>query len=102
MVMGFEIAVHAQGGRVRTYLSQQPAFDEKPQVVIDGSERNRWNATPDCGINVLWRIMSVGRDDGLIDHLTLVRDRHAVLCGQLTELLMRKAHNYRMRMIIKR
>ena len=44
----------------------------------------------------------MGSDDGLIDHLTLVRDRQTVLRGQLTELFMGEAHDYRMRMIIKR
>ncbi len=44
----------------------------------------------------------MGSDDGLIDHLTLMRDRQTVLRGQLTELFMGEAHNYRMRMIIKR
>jgi hypothetical protein len=34
--------------------------------------------------------------------LTLVRDRQTVLRGQLTELFMGEAHDYRMRMIIKR
>jgi hypothetical protein len=71
----FEIAVHTQGGRMRTNLSQQPAFNKKPQVVVDGSERNGWNATPDRSVNVFWRIVSVGSDDSLINHLTLVRDR---------------------------
>jgi len=102
MVMRFEIAVHAQRGRMRSDFSQQPALDEKPQIVVDGGERNGWNATPDRGVNVFWGIMSVGSDDGFKDHLALVRDRQAVLRGQLTELLMGEAHNYRMRMIIKR
>jgi hypothetical protein len=48
------------------------------------------------------RIVSVGSDDGLIDHLTLVRDRHPVLRGQFTESFMGETHDYRMRMIIKR
>jgi hypothetical protein len=43
----------------------------------------------------------VGSDDGLIDHLTLVRDRQAVLRGQFTELLVGEAHNYWITMIIK-
>jgi hypothetical protein len=47
-------------------------------------------------------MVSVGNDDGLIDHLTLVRDRQTVLRGQLTELFMGEAHDYRMRIIIKR
>jgi len=46
--------------------------------------------------------VSVGSDDGLIDHLTLMRDCQTVLCGQLTELFMGEAHDYRMRIIIKR
>jgi hypothetical protein len=44
----------------------------------------------------------VGSDDGLIDHLALVRDCQTVLCGQLTELFMGEAHDYQMRIIIKR
>jgi hypothetical protein len=43
----------------------------------------------------------VRSDDGLIDHLTLVRDRQTVLRGQFTELFMGEAHDYRMRIIIK-
>jgi hypothetical protein len=39
-------------------------------------------------------MVSVGRDDGLIDHLTLVRHRQAVLRGQLTELFVGEAHDY--------
>ena len=102
MVMRFEIAIHAQRGRMRSDLSQQPALDEKPQIVVDRGQRNGWNATPDRGVNVFRRIVSVGSDDGLIDHLTLVGDRQAVLLGQLTELFMGEAHDYRMRIIIKR
>jgi hypothetical protein len=100
--MRFEIAFHAQRGRMRTDLSQQPTLDEKPQIVVDRGERNGWNATSDRGVNVFWRMVSVGSDDGLIDHLTLVRDRQTVLRGQLTELFMGEAHNYRMRISIKR
>src|ERR1035437_5555338 len=100
VVMRFEIAVHAQRGRMRSDLSQQPTFDEKPQIVVDRGERNRWNAAPDGGVNVFWGIVSVRSDDGLKDHLTLVRDRQTVLRGQLAELFMGEAHDYRMRMII--
>src|SRR4029077_12724761 len=100
--MRFEIAVHAQRGRMRSDLSQQPALDEKPEIVVDRGERNGWNATSDRGVNVFWRIVSVGSDDGLIDHLTLMRDRQTVLGGQLTELFMGEAHDYRMSIIIKR
>ena len=100
--MRFEIAVHAQRGRMRSDLSQQPTLDEKPQIVVDRGERNGWNATSDRGVNAFWGMVSVGSDDGLIDHLTLVRDRQTVLRGQLTELFMGEAHDYRMRMIIKR
>jgi hypothetical protein len=39
-------------------------------------------------------MVSVDSDDGLIDHLTLVRDRQTVLRGQLTELFMGEAHDY--------
>jgi len=46
-------------------------------------------------------MVSMGSDHGLIDHLALVCDRQTVLHGQLTELLMGEAHDYRMRMIIK-
>jgi hypothetical protein len=102
MVMRFEIAVHAQRGRMRSDLSQQPTLDEKPQIVVDRGERNGWNATSDRGINVFWGMVSVGSDDGLKDYLTLVRDRQTVLRGQLTELLMGEAHDYRMRISIKR
>src|SRR5437899_9969587 len=102
MVMWFEIAVHAQRGGMRSDLSQQPTLDEKTQIVVDRGERNRRNATPDRAVNVFWRIVSVRRDDSLIDHLTLVRDRQTVLRGQLAELFMGETHDYRLRTIIKR
>src|SRR6202167_5855091 len=102
VVMRFEIAVHAQRGRMRTDLPQQPTLDEKPQIVVDRGERNGWNAAPDRGVNVFRGIVPVGGDDGLIDHLPLVRDRQTVLRGQLTELFMGETHDYRMRIIIKR
>ncbi len=100
--MRFEIAIHAQRGRMRTDLSQHPTLDEKSQVVVNRGQRNGWTAAPDRGVNVFWGIVSVGSDDGLIDHLTLMRDRQTVLRGQLTELFMGETHDYRMRMIIKR
>ena len=59
VVMRFEIPVHAQRGRMRSDLSQQPALDEKPEIVVDRGERNGWNATPDRGVNVFWGIVSV-------------------------------------------
>jgi len=73
--MRFEVAVHAQRGRVRSDLSQQPTLDEKPQIVVDRGQRNRWNPPPDRGIDIFRGMVSVGSDDGLKDHLTLVRDR---------------------------
>src|SRR5580658_10384987 len=87
---------------MRSDLSQQSTLDEKPQIVVDRGQRNRWNAAPYRVVNVFRRIMSMGSDDGLVDHLTLVRDRQTVLRGQLTKLFMGEAHDYRMRMIIKR
>jgi hypothetical protein len=81
VVMRFEIAVHAHRGRMRRDLSQQPTLDEKPQIIVDRGERNRWYAAPDRGVNVFWGIVSAGSDDGLIDHLTLVRDRQTMLRG---------------------
>src|SRR5271167_1171952 len=100
--MRFEIAIHAQRVRMRTDLPQQPTLDEKPQILVDRGQRNGWNPTPDRGVNVLRRIVSVGGDDGLIDHLALVRDRQTVLRGQLTELFMSEAHDYRIIISIKR
>ena len=94
MVVRFEIAVHAKRGRVRSDLSQQSALNEKPQVVVDRGERNGRNAAPDRSVNVFRRMVPVGSDNGLIDHLTLVRDRQTVLGGQLTELFMSEAHDY--------
>lgn len=99
--MRFEIAVHAQRGRMRSDLSQQPTLDEKPQIVVNRGERNGRNATSDGGVNGFWGMVSVGSDDSLIDHLTLVRDRQTVLRGQLTEPFMGQAHNYRTRISIK-
>ena len=40
--------------------------------------------------------------NGLIHNLTLMRRCQAVLPGQLTELFMSEAHDYRMRISIKR
>src|SRR5208283_2067875 len=98
----FEIAIHAQRGRMRSDFPQQPTLDEKPQIVVDRSQRNRWNATPDRGVNVFWRIVPVGSDDSLKNHLPLVRDRQTVLRGQLAEFFMGETHDYWMRIIIKR
>ena len=92
--MRFEITVHAQRGRMRSDLSQQPALDKEPQIIVDRCERDGWNATPDSSINVFRRIVSVGSDDSLIDYLSLMRDRQTVLRRQLTELIMGEAHNY--------
>ena len=75
VVMRFEIAVHAQRGRMRTDFAQQSTLDEKPQIVVDRGQRNGRNATPDRGVNAFRRMVPVGSDDGLIDHLPLVRDR---------------------------
>jgi hypothetical protein len=100
--MRFEIAVHAQRGGMRSDLPQQPTLDEKPEIVVDRGEGNGWNAAPNRGVNIFRGMVPVGGNDGLIDHLTLVRDRQTVLRGQLTKLFMGEAHDYRMRMIIKR
>src|SRR5580704_16304367 len=99
--MRFEIAVHAQRGRMRSDLSQHPTLDEKPQIVVNRGERNGWNAASDRGVNVFWRIVSVGSDDGQIDHLTLVRYRQTVFGGQRPELFMGEAHDYRTIISIK-
>ncbi len=93
-MMRFEIAVHAQSGRMRSNLSQQSAFDEKPEIVVDGGQRNGWNATPDRSINIFWGMVSMGSDDGLIDDLALMRDRQTMLRRQLTELFMGETHDY--------
>jgi hypothetical protein len=92
VMMRFEIAVDAQRSCMRSDLSQHPAFDEKPQIVVDRSQRNERNAAPDRGVDVFRRIVPVGSDDGLIDHLALVGDRQTVLRGQLTELFMGEVH----------
>src|ERR1700733_668128 len=100
--MRCEVAIHAQRGRMRSDLSQQPALYEKPQIVVDRGQRNRWNAASDCGVHLFRGIVPVGGGDRLIDHLTLVRDRQPVLRGQLTEVFMGEAHDYRIIIIIKR
>jgi hypothetical protein len=41
VVMRFEIAVHAQRGRMRSDLSQQPTLDEKPQILGNGVRGKR-------------------------------------------------------------
>jgi hypothetical protein len=93
VMMRFEIAIHPQGGSMGRDLSQQPRLDEKAQIVVDRGERHGRNATPHGGVNVLWRMVPVGSDHGLIDHLTLVGDRQTVLQGQFTELFMGEAHH---------
>jgi hypothetical protein len=100
--MRFEIAIHKQRGGMRSDLPQQSALDEKPQIVVDRGQRNRWNAAPDRRVNIFRGIVSVGSDHGLVNHLTLMGHGQTVLRGQLTKLLVGGAHNYRIRMIIKR
>jgi len=101
VVMAREIAVNPQCVRMRTDFAKQPALDEKPQIVVDRGQRNRWNAAPHRPVNVLRRIMSMGSDDGLINHLALVRHRQAVLPGQFAELFMGETHDYWIRISIK-
>jgi hypothetical protein len=79
---------------MRSYFSQQPALDEKPEIVVDRGQRNGRNATPDRGINLFWRIVPMGSNDGLVHHLTLVCDRQAVLGSQFTELFVGQTHCY--------
>lgn len=100
--MRFEIAVYAQRGCMRADLPQHPTLDEKPQIVVDRGQRNGGDAAPHRGINVFRRVVPVGSDDGLVDHLTLVCDRQAVLRSQLAELFMGETHDYWIRIIIKR
>lgn len=94
VMMRFEIAIHPQGRSMGRNLAQQSALDEKPQIVVNGGERNRWNAVLDRGVNALWRMVTVRSDDRLIDHLTLVRHRQTVFQGQFAKLFMRVAHSY--------
>jgi hypothetical protein len=101
MVMRCEIAVNPQSIRMRTDLPQQPALDEKPQIVVDRGQRDGWNAAPHRPVNVLRRIMPMGSDDSLINYLALVRNRKAVLRGQLAELFMGETHDYWIRISIK-
>ena len=98
--MRFEIAVHAQRGGMRSDLAQQATLDEKPEIVVDRGERNGWNAAPNRGVDIFRGMVPVRGDDGLIDHLTLVRDRQTVLRGQFTKLFMGEAHDYRTRNMI--
>lgn len=102
VMMWLEITVHAQRGRMRSDLSQQPALNEKAQVVVDRGERNGGNATPDRGVDVLRGIVSVGSNDGLKDHLPLMRNCQTMLRSQFAELFMGEAHDYRIRISIKR
>jgi len=90
--MRFKIAVHPQGGSMGRNLSQQSARDEEPQIVVNGGERNGWNAAPDRSVNAFWGMVAVGSNGCLIDHLTLMRDRQTVLQGQFAELFMRETH----------
>ena len=85
---------------MRRNLPQQTALDKKTQIVVDRGQRNGWNAAPHRGENVLWRMMSVRGNDRFVHHLALMRYRQSVLVGQFTELIMGKAHDYRIRIII--
>src|SRR5580698_4456368 len=100
--MRFEIAVHPQRGRMRSDLPQQSTFNEKLKVIVDRGQRNGWNATPHRSVNLFRGMVAMRRDDRFVDHLALVGDRQTVLLGQFTELFMAGAHNYWIRMIIKR
>jgi hypothetical protein len=100
-MMRLQIAVDQQGGSVRRNLAQKAALNEETEIVVNGCERDSWNAAADRGINVFRRIVSVSSDNSFIDDLTLMRDRQTVLGGQLAELPMRELHNYWMRIIIK-
>src|SRR3954463_12121339 len=99
--MSFKVAIHAQRGGMGSHFSQQPAFNKKPQVVIDRSQRNGWDATPHRAVNVFRRMGPVRSDTRFVHYLSLVRDRQAVLRRQLTEVFMGKTHYYRIRMIIE-
>lgn len=101
-MMRFEIAIHAQRGGMRRDLSQQPTLDKKPEIVVDRGERNGWNAAPDRSVNIFRGVVTAGGNDSLIDYLTLVRNCQTVLVSQFPELHVGEAHNYWMRMIIKR
>jgi hypothetical protein len=46
-------------------------------------------------------MVPVGSNDGLEDHLPLVRHRQTMLRRQFAELFVGKTHNYWRRMIIK-
>lgn len=43
----------------------------------------------------------MGRDDRLVDHLTLMGDRETMFGGEVTELFIRGAHRYQTIVIIK-
>ena len=60
------------------------------------------NAAPNRGVNVFRGIVPVGNDDRLINYLALVRNRQTMLRRQFTELFVGEAHNYWIRIIIKR
>src|SRR5579864_5808334 len=92
VMMGFDIAVYAHRRRMRSDLSQQSTLNEKPQVVVDRGQRNRWNSTPHPGVNRFRGMVPVGSDSSLVDHLTLVRDRQTMLRRKVTELLRGEAH----------
>src|SRR5580698_7047489 len=100
--MRFEIAVHPQRGRMRSDLPQQSTFNEKLKVIVDRGQRNGWNATPHSGINLFRGMVAMRRDVRFLEYLALVSDCQTVLIGQFRELFMAGAHNYWIRMIIKR
>src|SRR5882672_1990222 len=100
--MRVQVAIDAQHRSMRSNLAQQAMRDEEADVLINGSQRHGRNAPPDIGIDLFGRIVSVGSNYSLVDHLTLVRRSQAELPGKIAELGMSQAHRNWMRMIIIR
>jgi len=92
--MRFEIAVHAQGGRVRSDLAQKAMLDEETEVVVNGGQRNVRDAFADCRVDLLRGSVAVGGNDRFVDYLTLMRGGEAMLPGEVPEFCVRETHNY--------
>src|SRR5271165_1775130 len=103
VMMGMKVGIDTPGAMVRADLAQQANFDEGLKVLVDGSQRNRRQTRFHVLVDLLRRVMSRARRQGLIDTLPLMRYRQIVLAAQLAKLVASlPAHIYRMIKLIKR
>ena len=88
----FEIAIHAQGGRMGRDLAQEAALHEETEIVVNRSQRDRRDSFLDGCIDLLGRVMSVRSDDDFVHYLALVRRGETALPGKIAELLVGEPH----------